>query len=62
MNIYTPPIDATHVSLVNIISYVGHSSSSYDLWVIPDPLEVESFGASMLLYSTLFYAMIQSVG
>lgn len=40
---------ASQVAPINMISFVGHSFCSYGLWVIPNPLEVNSFGASMSL-------------
>jgi len=57
------PLDITHIDIFNMIYSIGHSSSAYDPWVIPDPSKVESFGASMsLLSAKLSYAMLQLAG
>ena len=52
-----------HFTLFNMVSSIGHSSSSYDLWIILNPSEVEYFGASIPLSQVEFlYVTIKSVG
>lgn len=55
-----PSPSTTNVALVNMISYVTNIFiGSYDLWVVPNPSEVESYGATMPLSPTnLLYSMI----
>lgn len=58
-----PPPATTHVDLVNMISFVGQLPTSYDSGVILDPLQIESYGATMLLSpDELLYATICLVG
>lgn len=56
------PVSAPNISKVapiNMISFVG----SYDPWVIPLPLEIESLGDTMpLSLAELSYSVIQSAG
>lgn len=44
-----PSIDATQVDPINMISSIAFSYSAYDMWGIPNPSVVESFGAAMSL-------------
>ena len=44
-----PPLYTIHVYRVNMISYVGQLSTVYDPRVILDPLEVESYEATLSL-------------
>lgn len=58
-----PPPNTTYVAPLNMISSIGRSSVVYDPWVIPYPLVVDSYGATMPLSSAkLLYAMLQLAG
>lgn len=59
-----PSPTTNNVATINMISCITTSSlNSYDPWVVPIPLEVESYIATMpLLPTKLNYSMIQSVG
>ena len=55
-----PLLDTSQVDPINMIAFVGSSSCAYDPWVIPDPSEVDSFGATIPLSSAeLSYFVIQ---
>lgn len=55
-----PTLDTTHISHVNMISYISFQSlECYDPWVIPHPIEVDSYRGAMPLSPTeLSYSMI----
>lgn len=59
---FSHPFNITNqVDHINMIYSICFSSSSYDMWIIPNPSEVESFGATMpLALVKLSYYVIQS--
>ena len=59
MGVFLPPIPDTFVAPINMISSVGTFVG--DPWILPNPIEVENYGDSMLLWPIeKTYSVIQS--